>query len=80
VLEVEWDEICRKPKVESVVPMNHETNVLGLKGFLHEKCNIWAGNGNCVEEIWRSYKDIILDGIKRNIPQKNLSKNPDPRK
>jgi hypothetical protein len=31
-----------------------------------------------VEEIWNSYKDIILDGIKRYVPKKILSKNPDP--
>jgi len=25
-----------------------------------------------------SYKDIIFEGIKRYVPQKNLSKNPEP--
>jgi len=30
-----------------------------------------------MEEIWKSYKDIILEGIKRYVPQKLLSKNPD---
>ena len=38
------------------------------------KFNRWAGNGSCVEEIWKSYKE----GIKLYVPQKSLSKNPDP--
>ena len=78
VVEVEWDEICRKPKVESIVPLYHKTDVLGLQAFLHEKFNIGAGNGSCVEEIWKSYKDTIFDGIKHYVLQKILSKNPDP--
>jgi len=28
--------------------------------------------------MWKSYKDIIFEGIKRYVPQKMLSKNPDP--
>jgi len=35
-------------------------------------------NGSSVEEIWKTYKDIILEGIKCYVPQKILSKNPDP--
>jgi len=31
-----------------------------------------------VLEIWKRYKDIIFQGIKRYVPQKILSKNPDP--
>jgi len=31
-----------------------------------------------VEDIQKSYKDIIFEGIKRYVPQKILSKNPDP--
>ena len=42
--------------------------------------NLWAGNGNCVEEIWKSFKGIIFEGIKRYVLYlKNiLTKNPDP--
>jgi len=29
-------------------------------------------------EICKRYKDIIFEGIKRYVPQKILSKNPDP--
>jgi len=28
-------------------------------------------DGSCVEEIWKSYKDIIFEGSKRYAPQKN---------
>jgi len=38
----------------------------------------WAGIGNCVEEIWKNYKDIIFDDIKCYVLQKILNKNPDP--
>jgi hypothetical protein len=78
LLEVEWDEICREPQVERIVPLYHKTDVLGLQAFLREKFKLWAGNGSCVEEIWNSYKDIILEGVKRYVPNKTLSKNPDP--
>ena len=71
-MEVECDEICQETEVERIVPVYHKTDVLGLQAFLREKFNLWAGNGGCVEEIWRSYKDIIFEGIK-----KILSKNPD---
>jgi len=37
-----------------------------------------AGNGGCVEDMWKIYKDIIFEGIKRYVPEKILSKNPDP--
>jgi len=42
LLEVKWDEICRKPKVERIVPVYHKTDVLGLQVFLLEKFNLWA--------------------------------------
>ena len=44
LFEVEWDEICREPKVERIVPVYHKTDVLGLQVLLREKCNLWAGN------------------------------------
>ena len=37
LLEVEWDEICQKPKVERIVPAHHKTDVLGLRAFFSEK-------------------------------------------
>jgi len=39
---------------------------------------VWAGNGSCIDEIWKNYKDIIFEGIKLYVPQNILSKNPDP--
>ena len=58
--------------------MYHKADVLGLQVFLQDKFNLWAGNGSCVEEIWKNIKDIIFEGFKRYWPQKILSKNPDP--
>jgi hypothetical protein len=58
--------------------MYHKTDVLGLQAFLREKFYLWAGNGSCVEDIRKSYKDTILEGIKRFVPQKILSKKPGP--
>ena len=78
LLEVEWDEICLESKVERIVPMYHKTDILGLQAFLREKFNLWAGNVRCVEEIWKSYKDFIFEGIERYVLQNILSKNPDP--
>jgi hypothetical protein len=54
-----------------------QTYVLGLQAFLRENFKLWAGNGSCVEDIWKSYKDIIFEGIKRYGPQRIASKNPD---
>jgi hypothetical protein len=78
LLEVEWDEICQEPKVERIVPLYHKTDVLGSQVYLLEKFNLWARNGSNVEEIWKTYKNIILEGTKCYVPQKIPSKNPDP--
>jgi len=78
VFEVERDEICRKPKVERLVPAYNETDRLGLQDFPRETINLWAKNGSCLEEIWTSYKGIIFECIKLYVSQKILSKNPDP--
>ena len=37
--------------------------------------NLWVQNGSGIEETWKSYKDIIFEGIKRYVPQKIRSKN-----
>ena len=58
--------------------MYHKTDALGLQAFLREKFNLWAGNRRFVEEIRKSYKDIIFEGIKRYVSQTILSKISDP--
>jgi hypothetical protein len=65
LLKVERDEIFRETKVERIVSVYHETDVLGLQGFLRGKFDLWAGNGICLEEIWKNYKNIIFEGIKK---------------
>ena len=57
--------------------MTKITEVLSLQAFLRKKFSLWAGNGSCVEEVWKNYKDIIFEGIKHYVPQIILSKNPD---
>jgi len=54
--------------------MYNKTNVLGLQALLGEKLKLLAGNGSCVEEIWKSYKDVILEGTKLYVTQKILIK------
>jgi hypothetical protein len=49
LLEVEWDEICRGPKVERIVPVYHKTDILGLEAFLRKNFKLQAGNGSCAE-------------------------------
>jgi len=46
LLEVEWEEICREPEVERIVPLYHKIDILGLQAFLRDKFNLWAGNGS----------------------------------
>ena len=61
-----------------LVPVYHNTNVLGLKNFLRDKLPTWVNNGSCVEDIWRNVKDIVFEGIKSFVPHKILKQNPDP--
>lgn len=37
------------------------------------ECSVF-GKGSGVEETWKSYKDIIFEGIKHYVPQTILSK------
>jgi hypothetical protein len=78
LLEVDWDENRNGALVEGIVLLYHKTDVLGLQAFLMEKFKLWAGSGSCVEEIWNNFKDIIFKAIQRYVPQKTLSKDPDP--
>ena len=71
LLEVEWDEISREPKVERIVPVYYKTDALGMQAFLREKFNRWSGSGSCLEKTRKSYKNIIFEGIKHYVPKKN---------
>jgi len=70
LLEAEWNEFCREPKVERIVPMYHKTDAFRVTSLSSEKFNLWPGNGSCVEEMWKSYKDVIFEVIKRYVPKK----------
>jgi len=78
LLEVGWDDICREPKVESIVLLYQKTYILGLQAFLRDEFNMRAGNGSWVQEIWENFKVIFFEAIKCYVPQKLLSKNLDP--
>jgi hypothetical protein len=64
--------------VERIVLLYHKTDVLGLQTLLREKFTLWAGNGSCIEEILKSYKNVVFEGTERFVLPKILSKNPDP--
>jgi len=55
----------------------HKTKVRGLQSFLSGKLAPWASNDSCVEEMWKSFKQIVFESIDRFVPHKILSKNPD---
>ena len=78
LLEVQWGENCREHQVERLVPVYHKTNVTGLQSFLRGKFTACASNGSCVEEIWKSFMEIVFESIDRFVPHKILRKNPDP--
>jgi len=60
--------------VEILVHVYHKTNVPGLQSFLREKFASWTSNGGYVEEIWKSFKDIIFESINRFILQNSEKK------
>ena len=68
LFEAKWDEICRQPKVDRIVPVYHKTDVLVLQAFLLETFNLWAGNGSCVQEIWKTYTDTNFESIRCYVP------------
>jgi hypothetical protein len=74
LLEVEWGEKCRETQAERLVPVYHKTNVSGLPSFMRDKFLSWASNGSCVEDIWKSFKEIVLDSIDRFVPHTILRK------
>lgn len=55
-----------------------QSRCLGLQTFLWEKFSLWAANGSCVEEIWKSYKEVVFESAERFVPHKILIKNLDP--
>jgi hypothetical protein len=58
LLEVEWSEICRATQVEKLVQLYHTTDASGLQTFLRDKLARWAGNGGCMEEIWKYFSRV----------------------
>ena len=75
-LEVEWSGCWDGTKEERTVPMYHKTNIIGLQKFLWEKFP-WANNGNSIEDIWKNFKSIVMEGIEVFVPHKTLKQNPD---
>ena len=78
LLEVEWSGCGDGTKEERTVPMYHKTNFIGPQKFLWKKFPAWANNGNSVEDIWKIFKSIVMEGIEVFVPHKTLKQNPDP--
>ena len=52
-----WKYTGKKTAVmERSVPVYHKTNVQGLQSLLRGKFALWASNGSCVKEMWKSFK------------------------
>jgi hypothetical protein len=51
ILEVEWEDTCREPHVERVVPVYNKTDVSGLQIFLRDKYAVWVSKA----AAWRRY-------------------------
>jgi hypothetical protein len=79
ILEVEWEENCFVPQVETLVPVYHKTDVSVLQNLHREKYGTWASNCSSVEEISINVKETVSECIKRFVPHKILRKNPDPK-
>jgi hypothetical protein len=69
LLNVEWGKTGFVTQKKRLVLVEHKTNVLWLQTFLRDKLPTWANNGCCVEDIWKNFKGIVFDGIKRFVPQ-----------
>ena len=77
LLEVEWLGCGDGTKEDRAVPMYHKTNIIGLQKFLWEKFPTWANNGNSVEDLWKNFKSIVMEGTGVSVPLKTLKQNPD---
>jgi len=78
ILETEWGENCREHQMDRLVPVYHKTKVTGLQGFLRGKSASLASNCSCVEEICKTFKEIVFESIDRFVLHKNPRKIPDP--
>ena len=58
IFKVEWEDSCREPHIERIVPVYNKTDVSGLKTFLRDKFVVWANNGSSVEKIWNNFENI----------------------
>ena len=74
ILKVKWEDMCREPHVERIVPVYKKTDVSGLQTFLRDKFAIRVNNGSSVEEIWNNSKNIVYVGIERFVTHKILRK------
>jgi hypothetical protein len=78
ILEVKGRDTYSNPQEERIIPIYNKTDSIGLKSFLREEYEGWAGKGKNVEEIWKIFKNIVYESIEHFVPHKILRKNSDP--
>jgi hypothetical protein len=64
--------------METLVPLYHKIDVLGLQTLLWDKFGIWASSGSCVEERWNNFKETVSENFECFFPHKKKKKNPGP--
>ena len=78
ILEVDWVRSFRTTQPDRAIPIYSKADVLGLQTFLQDRYADWASNGNCVEQIWNNFKNIVHVSVECFVPHKILKINSDP--
>ena len=78
ILEVDWDRSFRTAQPDRAIPVYNKADVRGLQTFLRDRNADWARNGNCVEQIWNNFKNIVHESVECFVPHKVLKINSDP--
>jgi len=78
IVEVDWDRSFRSTQPDKAIPVYRKADVLGLQTFLRDRYADWASNGNCVEQIWNNFKNIVHESVECFVPHKILKINSDP--
>ena len=78
ILEVDWERSFHTKQPDRAIPVYSKADVLGLQTFLRDRYADWASNGNCAEQIWNNFKNIVHESVECFVPHKRLKINSDP--